>query len=62
MVKKVGISIFVFNMSVYIYMILDEKTWESSKLLLSCQLSDVHGSVSAVNVSPTLVPCNFHLF
>lgn len=43
-------------------MILDGKTWESSELLLSKQLSGVHGSVSADKGSPTLLPCHFGLF
>ena len=38
---------------IYVYVILDGKTWESSKLLPSYPLSDVHGSVSADKVSPT---------
>lgn len=47
---------------IYIYMILDGKTSESNKSLVSYQLNDAHNSVSAGEVSPTLVPCNFDLF
>lgn len=48
--------------NIYVYMVLDGKTWESGKLLVSYQLSGVHGSVSAGKVSLTLVPCHFDLF
>lgn len=55
-------ALVVKRIYVYIYMILDGKTSESNKSLVSYQLNDAHNSVSAGEVSPTLVPCNFDLF